>query len=1854
MHPPPFMTPPNPLHTPMQAGFFPHAPGAPGRPPMHRSSPSVAQLAAAGILPPGMPMTPMGQNGFPSPMFGLSPYGPAFVPRSKRAASMSVGGPPKAVLGGPQRKVSPLPPAAPVATPSAPTAKPKKVVVNFPKETIPAEGDAPLTRRPWARTPLSPSSIPEQSDVPLPEISTAELYPSDTWRYHLPATIDVYLPGKSTWAEIKRRLIEEKLERLGVEPGSGSSVPHIHAPHARAASISSPADPALLYFKLNKLQQSQKVSSPNPLSASPQPPFNLSPSPNSVPPRFQGRHGHSMSLAQPPSFQPRSPVYNPAAAFNPFGPSATLGSDQIFTHVSPVPVPTASVSVAINGIHAPQGRVPANLATLVPSLPLSRPESRPDFMRGFGLDVTKEEEEPEEEPVTLAHLQEDTAESVVVESATQEDAVDADQDGTSTVSQTRIHSRHTSHLSAALSLRSVGGVEGPSFGVHGDGEAEPARGSLETEGDDADAVGEWTGSEDMRTGAEISEDESIGEWSNPSDEERARQQRLERRILRRAKQQAQRDPEVPRRLPNFPRPPDIAPTFVDTEDIVSNPSEEGHAHAHDAFAFDHRAHFPRPSSGGHSRPLPPLPEARPGSAPYSYHDPALAHSREGSEQFAQLGGLHPRPSQASPLHAEALNPLAKPFVFGQSRVLSVLAEQAPQSMIAPTAPAAPLASGHTRVPSIGKPLNAAAQEFKPVGFTFRPPPGVPQLTFTASSQVSRPLPTPPAAAITSPGKVASGRETQGREKRQRRGSLDGEDEDGVSHMHSFKFPFDNARAVSAPVSPPANRLGLEDSSESAKAVTLPTIMHSPTDDVPGDENRPPSAGSVTEGGMIGSAELPFPPTMKPKRAPIPLDFKHPISTNTVPAGLFKALVNGDGDDRTRRSVRSRLSSRDVFEHSPRPSLDDLNVPPIAHRTPLNRLFTEPSFRGSSSRHSSATPDRPLHQSPLSLRRRDEDDEDDFSDAFDFPPVNLSRRIEMQQYEQRLQDILDNKFAEIEQALSGFKASGGQSLSTSTEAMMSEVISLFRAQLQDSAAKGLEDSQMMDARGELDLEILKGIIDQKHAESRALLQRDISQILDSRNQEANLVKLAQDLTNRTVETVVSATSQLGQHLQHLERPTSAVERDTTVRDVINALMPQLATLRPEPIDYESLTARLTQAVKPHISQLIDLASDKRETAGLIVDRLLPILPSLLNPEAQFDADVVITRLTAEVRKVVAPLDAHEIKEQVSDLVVERLDSRLAVRDRAFNVDTIIEKILENMRELLAPVQEIQTAVAELGRRSQESSEPSLDLSSIRQDILNTISDLPQQLLFAKEALTNAQLELKNRLGDQTATSTAANVISQIESVIHDIAREQQGLISQNKELSDFCQEIVRHIETLPEAMLEATQILQNAHADFSAQGAARRETEEVRRLMAANADMQVQLAKARGAHGQIRVEKDMLDERMRNIESDRDRLLSKVEELQESVSSKTADATAAESKNAELEEALARALERLKAADVHAQTNSTRIAQLEASNRDLAIEKEQFKSQFESLELRVTFITREKETIADELSMQRKYNETLISEQNHWDELRRASEQIQTLANLVGQTDGEELQELRRTRDRSKVMEGEHAALQRRLKEYETKMATNEKLAQASRQSLAQAQQRAAEWEKHAKEYETELSIAQTKLHDVEQAHTQLEADYQLAKLHLDERDAEERLDKDRQSKLRDQIAALEAQVARLQAETDQAKKTAASATSLQSNARYQNGHGRTFIPPRSASRASTVYGESRSGTPNAHLNGSHASITGKTTPQPSVWDSIHAPRPSGPISMPQAKRSSSYYRSPSPTPSNVSAAPTLGDDGWWS
>ena len=73
------------------------------------------------------------------------------------------------------------------------------------------------------------------------------------------------------------------------------------------------------------------------------------------------------------------PTYNPAAAFNPFGPQATLRSDQVF------PIPRNL------NMDYPTPKSPNSMGS-----PSPRPLSRSDLIRGFGLDFPEEEGPPEE------------------------------------------------------------------------------------------------------------------------------------------------------------------------------------------------------------------------------------------------------------------------------------------------------------------------------------------------------------------------------------------------------------------------------------------------------------------------------------------------------------------------------------------------------------------------------------------------------------------------------------------------------------------------------------------------------------------------------------------------------------------------------------------------------------------------------------------------------------------------------------------------------------------------------------------------------------------------------------------------------------------------------------------------------------------------------------------------------------------------------------------------------------------------------------------------------------------------------------------------------------------------------------------------------------------------------------------------------------------------------------------------------------------------------------------------------------------------------------------------------------------
>lgn len=1059
----------------------------------------------------------------------------------------------------------------------------------------------------------------------------------------------------------------------------------------------------------------------------------------------------------------------------------------------------------------------------------------------------------------------------------------------------------------------------------------------------------------------------------------------------------------------------------DDDDVVSNPSEEGHP---TYLNIDHYSPSSGPSS--HGRPLPPVPHSRGASGNYPYYDPMLAHSRHVSEQV---------PYPASPGAALSLNPNAKPFVYGQARSSGSFTPGSFGEASSSSLAAFSSSVGHSRGASLAKPLNvtaptfmpsrinpaapvftpggfnpsapaftpvglkptapaftpsgfnidaptftpggfnldappftpggfnANAPAFAPSGFTFKPPSGAPQLSIP-SPQSARPLPTPPQT-------VNPVRAEQGREKRQRRNSETnvGEDDENTQvndSMTSFKFPSPEKathvarRSGSEPTSPAA---GHSRQASSLNAGAKPFTFSSFTPTWPSAQRDGP-VSEPTDAHTIASPldqnvvnlnsdeepmtdELPIPPQYKPKRAPIPLDFTHPVSTKTVPAGLFKAL-NNNADDSPRRGLRSRIGSKERFEHSQRPSLDDLNVVPISFTRKPARMVTDPGLlqaadgtdRTLARLRAASMPGATGHSPASSVS--------DIS----VPPMQLGDRITTRSFEQRLEELLEVKIGSLREDLLEQQSYtfGGPRPAAPTEAAIAEVVSSLHAQLQESVSRALEDSRL-DAHGELDFELIRDIVEQGHSAARSALKGDLAEIVARLNvqqvQPSTAPNVAlEDLSSRTILAVTQSTSVLTERLNRLEgsRTSAKDDREMLAAEVVASLMPHFSALRSEPVDYDGLTNQLSQAVKPHIAQLIDLASDKRETAELIVQHLMPVLSTFAHPPLPLDTNALAAQLTAEVRRVVAPIDAHAIKEQVSDLVVERLDSRLAVRDRAFNVETVVARVTESMGAMLEPVRAVAAAVEKVSAEQQTLGADTRGLVSSSARMSTVLDDLPNQLAAATEALKSTEAELRAKATQGEGAAQTVKAISEVTSAVSNMQGGQRTLSDQVSELVALQQDVISGLNALPEVLVATTKVLDGAHDDMmTRERSYQRDLDEVRKILATNAELQTSLAKARSQHGQVRVEKDLLNERLMAAEAERDRLRAQMEDMHSSVSSKSSALAAAESKNAELERIVATTLERLQVSDAASQSQQDRLAQFEVDRKTWLAERDQLKS-----------------------------------------------------------------------------------------------------------------------------------------------------------------------------------------------------------------------------------------------------------------------------------------------------------------------
>ena len=216
-------------------------------------------------------------------------------------------------------------------------------------------------------------------------------------------------------------------------------------------------------------------------------------------------HGRAMSLAQPPSYQ-SSLFSSSPSPYNNSGSTVPVSESGMDNESSPP-----------DGIHAPQGRVPMTFPP--PLSAVGGNKSHVDFIRGFGLETPLESEEETEETEPIDELkkvddQNDNVQEMDLEERYTDELVEVEDDST-TAPHTRLHSRHVSRISAALSSRSVSGnfttefqnpsEEAEERNILQEHEEVPQHAREQTVLDDE--VDEWTGSEDIYLGIDTSDDE---------------------------------------------------------------------------------------------------------------------------------------------------------------------------------------------------------------------------------------------------------------------------------------------------------------------------------------------------------------------------------------------------------------------------------------------------------------------------------------------------------------------------------------------------------------------------------------------------------------------------------------------------------------------------------------------------------------------------------------------------------------------------------------------------------------------------------------------------------------------------------------------------------------------------------------------------------------------------------------------------------------------------------------------------------------------------------------------------------------------------------------------------------------------------------------------------------------------------------------------------------------------------------------------------------------------------------------------------------------------------------------------------
>jgi chromosome segregation ATPase len=719
------------------------------------------------------------------------------------------------------------------------------------------------------------------------------------------------------------------------------------------------------------------------------------------------------------------------------------------------------------------------------------------------------------------------------------------------------------------------------------------------------------------------------------------------------------------------------------------------------------------------------------------------------------------------------------------------------------------------------------------------------------------------------------------------------------------------------------------------------------------------------------------------------DYKpHPTTANTVPASLFKNLsisnaANGemdadadDDDEKPLSTLMAKLSSTDRFDHNQRPSLDDIHMPMIARkvpRAPENHELspklalvdaTEVSEPTSQQLSVPAVPRAPVvaTTSPQPSAPQPQG-----------PNNTMDEKV----------DILRN---DVRNLVESYLLKINNATSTRAEEALMRIARLMREQADERQAQ-----ETTAARSAVDPQAIRGIIQESNKEVCVTVQRDLTNFARHIQENAqvhpgaDILRTVEEQASRVITAVSGATENLATRLEAVhsmvESPPASIvaqshpaghARVPSHEDLLRVLRPHLEQLRSASFDVDVVTARLADAVKPTLADFIDLASDKGETADLIVAKLGPIFAAMR--PSQLDTQEIATQLAADVSRLVPPVDSHALTEQVADLVVERLDSRLSVREKALKPEFLVQKVKDALQPLVssgdmndirqrlskqdeyfkshgdqmqalenAILQTIQATptmdkpIHQTSRSVHTEGRPAATAAYDSQRLLSEMQKLLQQHgssgSISEEALAQSLRSQLEPLASRQSTLVEATQQSQnmLDSGLSDIFHAQDATLSQLQDLLTSSAKILTQTSRIPDHVTAIGQSLNSAQMDFLSK---LRSLPDLIDLQNQRIESQVQLNKAIKSHGQVRSEKDVLGERVQALESERDRLRAEIQSLKGNLTEKDSEMAASISKAEQVDKALQQALSRVETSEAVIETLKEQVLRMEGVQRDL--------------------------------------------------------------------------------------------------------------------------------------------------------------------------------------------------------------------------------------------------------------------------------------------------------------------------------